>query len=108
MKGSRVLHPRTSYKAGGGDTRESPALTIMGAARRSEADVSYHDPYVPKVAEFGFASVGLEQALATADLAGDHHRPPAVDYAEVAATAPLTLDFRGVTRGIDAEGLELL
>jgi UDP-N-acetyl-D-mannosaminuronate dehydrogenase len=30
---------------------------------------------------------------------------PSLDYEEVAAKAPLVVDFRGVTRGIDAKNL---
>ena len=30
---------------------------------------------------------------------------PSVDYKEVVSTAPLVVDFRGVTRGIEAENL---
>ena len=108
VKGSKILILGAGYKAGSGDTRESPALTILRLLRALEADVSYHDPFVPELPELGLASVELEPALAAADLVAIVTAHPGIDYARVAATAPRTLDFRGVTRELDAPGLELL
>ncbi len=108
VKGSKILILGAGYKAGSGDTRESPALTILRLLVALEADVSYHDPFVPALPEFGLASVDLEQALADTDLAAIVTAHPGIDYADVVATAPRTLDLRGVTRGIEAESLERL
>ncbi len=108
IKGSRILILGASYKAGIGDTRESPALKIVGRLQDLGGAVSYHDPYVPELPDFGLASVDLEQALATTDLAAIVTAHPDVDYRRVVAAAPLALDFRGVTRGIDADNLERL
>ena len=108
VKGSKILILGAAYKAGSGDTRESPALTIMRLLIALEADVSYHDAFVPELPQLGLASVDLEAALAATDLAAIITAHPGVDYARVAGTAPLTLDFRGVTRGIEADGLERL
>ncbi len=108
VKGSKILVLGASYKAGSGDTRESPALTILRLLVALEADVSYHDPFVPELPEFGLASVDLDQALASTDLAAIVTAHPGIDYADVVATAPRTLDFRGVTRGIKADSLERL
>jgi hypothetical protein len=46
--------------------------------------------------------------LAQADLVAIVTAHPQVDYAAVVATAARTLDFRGVTRGLDGPGLERL
>jgi UDP-N-acetyl-D-glucosamine dehydrogenase len=108
VKGSKILILGASYKAGSGDTRESPALVILRLLRALEADVSYNDPFVPELPELGLASVDLATALATTDLAAIVTAHPGIDYADVVATAPRTLDFRGVTRGIDSETLERL
>ncbi|MEX0973187.1 MAG: nucleotide sugar dehydrogenase [Solirubrobacterales bacterium] len=105
VKGSRVLLLGVSYKAGVGDVRESPALEIVGLLRELGAEVSYHDAFVPELAEFGLRSVGLDEGLATADLAAIVTAHPGIEYGEVVATAPLTIDFRGVTREIDAANL---
>ena len=108
VKGSRILILGASYKAGSGDTRESPALTILRLLTTLEADVSYHDPFVGELPELGLSSVDLDGALASADLVAIVTAHPGIDYAQVAARSPRTLDFRGVTRGVEAESLERL
>jgi UDP-N-acetyl-D-glucosamine dehydrogenase len=108
VKGTRILVLGASYKAGSGDTRESPALTIMRLLSALEADVSYHDPFVPELPEFGLASADLDSALAETDLVTIVTAHPGIDYGQVVRTAPRTLDFRGVTRGTEAENLERL
>jgi len=108
VKGSKILILGAGYKAGSGDTRESPALTILRLLVALEADVSYHDPFVPELPELGLRSVELDAALASTDLAAIVTAHPGVDYENVAATAARTLDLRGVTRGLDAENLERL
>ncbi len=108
VKGSRILVLGAGYKAGSGDTRESPALSILRLLRALEADVSYHDPFVPELPELDLASVELDPALAGADLVAIVTAHPGIDYGRVVEAAPRTLDFRGVTRELDAPGLELL
>jgi UDP-N-acetyl-D-glucosamine dehydrogenase len=108
VKGSKILILGASYKAGSGDTRESPALVILRLLQALEADVSYHDPFVPELSQFGLSSVDLEAGLAAADLAAIVTAHPGIDYAGVVARAPRTLDFRGVTRGLESEQLERL
>jgi UDP-N-acetyl-D-glucosamine dehydrogenase len=105
VKGSKVLLLGISYKAGVGDIRESPALEIVGLLRDLGADVSYHDRFAPELAEFGLRSVDLDEGLRTTDLAAILTAHPGIDYGDVVATAPLTIDFRGVTREIDAANL---
>jgi len=105
VKGSKILLLGVSYKAGVGDMRESPALKIAGLLRKLGGDIVYHDPHVPELAEFGLSSVELDEALRDADLAAIVTAHPHVDYGDVVSTAPLVVDFRGVTRGIDAKNL---
>jgi UDP-N-acetyl-D-glucosamine dehydrogenase len=105
VNGSKVLILGASYKGGSGDTRESPALKIMKLLRALDADISYHDPYVPELNELGLRSVDLESAAAEADLVAIVTAHKEVDYAEVATAAPLLIDFRGATRDISAANL---
>jgi UDP-N-acetyl-D-glucosamine dehydrogenase len=105
VNGSKILVLGASYKAGSGDTRESPALKILRLLEALEADLSYHDPFVPALSEHGLESVGLEQGLAGADLVAIVTAHPEIDYEAVVATAPQVIDFRGVTRGIEAKNL---
>ncbi len=53
-----------SYKPGVGDIRESPALKIVSLLRAQGAEVSYHDPHVPALAEFDLSSRPLEDTAA--------------------------------------------
>ncbi len=105
VNGSRILVLGVSYKAGVGDIRESPSLTIAKRLIDLGGEVSYHDPYVPELTELGLASVDLEEALERADLVAILTAHPGIDYAGVVATAPLVVDFRGVTRGIESKKL---
>jgi len=98
VKGSRVLVVGVSYKPGVGDIRESPALKIITLLRELGADVSYHDPHVAELPEFGLRSVALEQALPDADVAVIVTAHPDVDHNGIALRARLLVDLRGVTR----------
>jgi UDP-N-acetyl-D-glucosamine dehydrogenase len=108
VKGSRILILGASYKGGSGDTRESPALKIVGRLQDLGGEVSYHDPFVPDLPAFGLSSVALEEALASTDLVAIVTAHPGTDYERVVSAAPRVIDFRGVTRGIEAANLERL
>ncbi|HEY8808748.1 MAG TPA: nucleotide sugar dehydrogenase [Solirubrobacterales bacterium] len=105
VKGSRILILGVSYKAGIGDVRESPALKIAKQLQQLGGEVSYHDPHVPELPELDLASVDLETDLPACDVAAIVTAHPEVDYGNVVAKAPLVVDFRGVSRGIDAHNL---
>jgi UDP-N-acetyl-D-glucosamine dehydrogenase len=105
VNGSKVLLLGVSYKAGIGDTRESPALKMIGLLRERGAEISYHDPFVPELADLGLESVAVAEALPDVDLAAIVTAHPQLDYEQIVAAAPLVIDFRGVTRDISAENL---
>ncbi len=105
VNGSRILVLGVSYKAGVGDTREAPALKIIRRLVELGGEVAYHDPHVPVLSEFGLASVDLEDGLGDADLCAIVTAHPEVDYGEVVTAAARVVDFRGVTRGIEARNL---
>jgi UDP-N-acetyl-D-glucosamine dehydrogenase len=102
-RGSRILLLGVSYKAGIGDMRESPALKIAAMLDDLGADVSYHDPHVPEVAQLGLRSVDLDEGLAGCDLAVIVTAHAEVDPELVVRLAQRVLDLRGATRGIDAD-----
>ncbi len=97
VKGARIAVVGVSYKPGVGDTRESPALKIISLLVDLGADISYHDPHVPVLADFGLSSTPLEEALKAADLALIVTAHPNVDHGLVAKRARLVVDLRGVT-----------
>jgi UDP-N-acetyl-D-glucosamine dehydrogenase len=102
VRGSRVLVLGVSYKGGVGDIRESPALKILRLLRERGADVAYHDPHVPELAELGLQSSPLPAAADGVDLALIVTAHPSVDHRDITERAQLTLDLRGVTRDIEA------
>jgi UDP-N-acetyl-D-glucosamine dehydrogenase len=102
VKGSHILILGVSYKGGIGDTRESPALKIIGRLQDLGGEVAYHDPFVPELRGHGLASVDLDEGLANADVAALVTAHPGFDYERIVASTPLLVDFRGATRGLDA------
>jgi len=98
VKGARIALLGVSYKPGVGDTRESPALKIVSLLSELGASVSYHDPHVPTLSDYGLVSVPLDEAVADSDLVVVVTAHPDVDYELVARRARLMLDLRGVTR----------
>jgi UDP-N-acetyl-D-glucosamine dehydrogenase len=96
VRGAKVLIVGVAYKGGTADTRESPALKIIELLLTRGADVRYHDPHVPDLAQFGLRSV--EPAGGESDLAVIVTAHPSVDHEAVVEAAPAALDLRGVTR----------
>jgi UDP-N-acetyl-D-glucosamine dehydrogenase len=105
VKGSRVAILGVSYKSGVGDLRESPAIKIMRILRARGAELAYNDPYVPELSDFGLRSESVEEALDDADCAVIVTAHPELDVQEVLDKAPLVVDFRGVTRGLESPNL---
>ncbi len=114
VRGSRVLVLGIAYKKDIDDPRESPAFEIIEGLLRLGADVAYHDPHVPKAPRMRswpdlppMVSAPLTaETLAAQDavvIVTDH---AAVDYALVAAHAPLVIDTRGIYRQAAAEHRE--
>jgi len=106
VKGSRVLVLGIAYKKDVADPRESPAFEIISQLLTLGAEVSYHDPHLPRAPSMRtwpdlppFESVPLDAGiLEAADavlLVTDH---TAVDYDLVARHASLLVDTRGIFR----------
>jgi len=100
VKGARIAVLGVSYKPGVGDVRESPALKIISLLLEMGAEVVYHDPHVPGIAEFSLESMPLQEVLTDADLALIVTAHPDVDHDLVARRARLVVDLRGVTGGV--------
>jgi UDP-N-acetyl-D-glucosamine dehydrogenase len=93
-----------AYKKNVDDTRESPALTLIELLEARGAECAFHDPFIPKIPVTrehaplagrrsieltGEAVAGCDAVLVATDNDG-------VDYALVAANAPLIIDTRNV------------
>jgi UDP-N-acetyl-D-glucosamine dehydrogenase len=110
-RGSRVLVLGVAYKKDVSDLRESPALEILRLLQDKGADVVYHDPLCPEIADDGHTVLrGLpmrsipfsELELARADavvIVADHQ---SIDWDVVANSARLVIDTRGVLRNVPA------
>jgi UDP-N-acetyl-D-glucosamine dehydrogenase len=106
LKGAKVLVLGLAYKRDVDDVRESPAFEVIELLQHKGADVTYHDPYVPRTHtmrryDLEMVSVPLTpETLKAADavlIVTDH---TAVDYALVVAHAPLIVDTRNATRHV--------
>jgi UDP-N-acetyl-D-glucosamine dehydrogenase len=106
VKGSKILALGLAYKKDIDDPRESPAFEIINQMLELGAEVSYHDPHVPRaprMRSWPDLPPMASQPLTAEVLAGqdavviitDH---ALVDYELVARHAPLVIDTRGVYR----------
>ncbi len=97
MKGSRILVLGVAYKPDIGDMRESPAVKIISLLQSAGADVSYHDPHVPRFVEHGvdLESVPYEPAAYDAVVIVTDHS--SIDYAQLVDDASLVVDLRNAT-----------
>ena len=107
VEGRGILILGVAYKAGVGDMRESPALKIIELLRERGADVAYHDPHVPELPRVRPAQRELGRRRRR-DLAVIVTAHPGVDHRAIAERRELTLDLRGVTRGLGARGAPAL
>jgi UDP-N-acetyl-D-glucosamine dehydrogenase len=108
VKGSRVLVLGLAYKPNVDDYRESPSFVLMDQLKERGAEVSFHDPYVPKIgmtrehAQWaGKQSVKWDRALLQGFdvvlIATNHGN---VDYAELAEVSECIVDTRNAMAGI--------
>jgi thioredoxin len=86
-------------------SRADAAVPLAKLLHERGANLAYHDPHVPALPEPRLESAPLERELESADLVVIVTAHPDVDYRRVASEARLVLDFRGVTRGIEAANL---
>jgi UDP-N-acetyl-D-glucosamine dehydrogenase len=99
IKGSNILILGVAYKPDISDTRESPALDVIGLFLEKGAEVKYYDPFVPSIEHEGWgleSAAELEAAVKYADcvvIITDHAE---VDYATVAEASKLIFDTRNV------------
>ncbi|MGI8414476.1 MAG: nucleotide sugar dehydrogenase [Solirubrobacteraceae bacterium] len=105
INGSRITILGVSYKGGVGDIRESPALRIMQVLIDRGGQLSYHDPYVASLLGLDLESVPLDRATAGADAVVLVTAHPGIDHVTIAREASLFVDLRGVTRGLEIDGV---
>jgi UDP-N-acetyl-D-glucosamine dehydrogenase len=101
VRGSRVAIVGVSYKPGVGDLRESPALRIMRLLREQGAELTYFDDHIPQLPDLDLRSEWPEEADCVVIVTAH----PDLDVERLVRESPLVVDFRGVTRGIEAPNL---
>ena len=109
MNGSKILVLGLSYKKDIDDKRESPSLTIIELLRKRGADVSYNDPFFPKLGpgrhyDLNMTCVPLDD-LDQYDcvvIVTDHS---SYDYKRIVSESKLVVDTRNATKGIKASNL---
>ncbi|MEM9019350.1 MAG: UDP binding domain-containing protein, partial [Planctomycetota bacterium] len=109
VKGASVLVLGLAYKPNVDDVRESPSFELIRRLRGLGAEVSYHDPHVPKTHAMRhypdlppMQSVELsESVLAQSDCVLIATNHDTYDWAWVAQHAPLVVDSRGAMRDVD-------
>ena len=97
LKGSKVLVIGVAYKPGISDTRESPAIKLIGLLEGAGAEVAYHDPHVPSFTENGLtlSSVALEPAAYDCVVVVTNHAE--IDYDRLIDDSELVVDLRNAT-----------
>ncbi|HVO81876.1 MAG TPA: nucleotide sugar dehydrogenase [Terriglobales bacterium] len=104
LNGARVLVLGVAYKKDIDDLRESPALTIIELLQKEGAQVSYHDPYFPRVGKG--RKYDLQMTCASLENLGQYDCVLIVtdhsdyDYARIVQESQLVVDTRNATRGL--------
>ncbi len=110
VRGSSVLILGVAYKGDVGDMRESPALKLIELLHARGADISYHDPHVPSLAEEDMLLESREltdDAVQSADIVCVVTAHSSVDHERVADHARLVMDFRNVITPRDGRVVSL-
>ena len=106
INGSGIHLLGVAYKKDVSDMRESPALDILELLARRGAQVSYTDPYVPRLqhGHFDLRSVD-ESALNGIDCAVICTNHSSFDYRSMPARYPIVVDTRNALKGIAGENV---
>jgi len=102
VQGAKFLVLGAAFKPGVSDTRESPAIDVIGLLRDKGAEVSYYDPYVPAFEEDGWGLTSVGDPLVAAQevdcvvIVTDHE---GVDYEAISNAAHLVFDSRNALKG---------
>src|SRR5215468_3163512 len=107
IRGTRVLVLGVAYKKDVDDVRESPSLEIMKLLKERGAEISYSDPYIPKLhkmREYDFSYMSseplTENTLRGVDvvlITTDHSK---IDYQWVVDHSSIVVDTRNATKTV--------
>jgi UDP-N-acetyl-D-glucosamine dehydrogenase len=97
LNGSRVLILGVAYKPDIDDLRESPALDVIHLLQEKNADVVYHDPYIPHLDYEGLlmdSVVDLKVEVPKADCVAIITNHSDYDYQAILRDARMVIDTR--------------
>ncbi|MCK4594339.1 nucleotide sugar dehydrogenase [bacterium] len=110
-KGSTILILGISYKPDIDDMRQSPAVPIMEGLLSRGALVEYHDPHIGKMPSTRQTDLRLESILLRDYSELENYDAVVIvtnhstyDYDEVVRRAPLVIDTRNATAGVQQRG----
>lgn len=99
VNGTKILVIGVAYKRDVNDVRESPALDIIELLKQKGGVVSYYDPHVPSLEQFGIALKSQEKVdYSSYDcvvIVTDHTD---IDWGEVVEKSKLIIDTRNATK----------
>jgi len=102
VQGAKFLVLGAAFKPNVSDTRESPAIDVIGLLRDKGGEVSYYDPHVPAFEEDGWGMTSVGDPLVAAQevdcvvIVTDHE---GVDYQAISNAAQLIFDTRNALKG---------
>ncbi|WP_346355441.1 nucleotide sugar dehydrogenase [Azotosporobacter soli] len=108
LNGAKVLLIGVAYKKDIDDYRESPAIKVMDLLLKEKVDVTYYDPFIPKLLvhapyTWEMDSVSLDKAVLTqADCVLITTEHSGIDYNFIAMHARLIVDARNACKSVDA------
>jgi UDP-N-acetyl-D-glucosamine dehydrogenase len=106
INGSRIHILGVAYKKDVSDMRESPALDVLELLDRRGANMSYTDPYVPRLQHGHIDLRSVEEsAVNGVDCAVICTNHAAFDYAAMPKRYPLVVDTRNALKGIQADNI---
>jgi len=97
LKNSKILVVGVAYKPDVDDIRESPALDVIGLLRQKGAQVSYHDPFIPRINhdDWSLESVhDLVESVKNSDCVVIITNHSMYDYRKLLENAALIIDTR--------------
>ena len=103
LNSSRILILGVAYKPDIDDLRESPALDVIGLLQQQGAEVLYHDPFIPNIADdkIKLSSItDLMEAVKNADCVVIVTNHSQYDYQEIYQQARCVMDARNALGAI--------
>jgi UDP-N-acetyl-D-glucosamine dehydrogenase len=107
VKNSRIHVMGVAYKRDIDDVRESPALDVIHLLQGLGANVSYSDPWIPKIDHEPVKMTAIDEAcgIKEADcvvIITDHKK---FDYSALVKNAKVIVDTRNALKGIQASNI---